>query len=386
MELLLIIYEQLDLNSLAALGKTHPYNKFVTKIIFQNEYNGELSVNGSTIFDKTDSNNTSELDGLLNTLEVFGPLITKLNLNFYNIHYNENNFERLNEHINRYLADSLIEIQIDYFEDKHLKGLTGLKKVENVRLAHGEINTNLNDIFPAMRRLDPQFMPQTLDVTFEYTFPHLEELTMEFMSWTSSKKFERRIRLNPQLKMLNVWVCAWSTLKMINDLLPRLERFYVTGFDNWSTVYDEIHFDKLKAFGVRAVQGFPRDMTKVPIVFGNLEEIECNEEGHKCFDIIVANEKLRKIECGQLEQDQLQQIVEKMTHLEVFHTWHPVPNELSAIDSFSRIVELGERLKEVKAWKRLDDFQEFSICDKFYERLNDWTCVEENTHFVLSRH
>lgn len=381
LEVLLDIYEQLDMNSLAAVGKTHPYNLFVTQLIYQNKYNVEMfNVNGSKIFDKTNVNSTHELDRLLNTFETFAPLITKLNLNFYNIHFNAKQIERFNQHISKYLADSLIDVQIEHFKDKHLNGLIGLHKVENVRLAHGSIKTNLNVIFPAMHRLDPKFMRNILPESIEHHFPQLQELTMEILSRTCSDKFERRIRLNPQLKKIDVWICTWPSLQMIKSLLPNLEQFYVTGFDGMTHIEDDIHFEHLKAFGIHGVESFPRNVDRVPIVFGNLEEIVCHEGGHKCFDIYMDNKKLKQIECGELNENQLQQIVEQLPYLETIKTWHRVQNETLAIDTFIRFIETGKRLKEVKASKIRD-----GICNAFYGRLNDWKCVEEEIYFVLSR-
>lgn len=61
---------------------------------------------------------------------------------------------------------------------------------------------NLNELFPVVRELDIGKLRNISVANIEHHFPHLYEMYFEDDLTTDSPLFERRLRLNPQLRSI----------------------------------------------------------------------------------------------------------------------------------------------------------------------------------------
>lgn len=103
-EVLLDIYEFLDRNSLTNVAKTHPLNLGAAEYIYRNKYAIEtFDIRGVKVFDGIWHNDNNNLDAVLNSLEVFGHLITKLRLNYSD--FDNKQRDRLNQYIKNYTTN-----------------------------------------------------------------------------------------------------------------------------------------------------------------------------------------------------------------------------------------------------------------------------------------
>lgn len=293
LEILLDIYEDLDASALASVARTHPYNWDAADIVFKNKYALQtFDVNGEKLIN---ANETFEFNALLNSLELFGKHITKLKLDYRS--FNDEQIQKINQHLVAYSADTLIEIELKGCNDELLKELAGLfGNIEVVRLASGNLNSddiNLNEIFPAMRHLDLIFMNYYTPKTIEHHFPHLTEMRVR------EATCETAFRLNPQLLNLEVLLIDWNSLRLISQILPHLQRFtYINAEVDDRFEGDVIQFEQLNAFISKSyfgLYGFPRELEGGPIVFGNLEEMECDIiAADQWFVEIIQNRNLKK--------------------------------------------------------------------------------------------
>lgn len=258
LELLLDIYENVDLNTLTNAAKTHPNNWSAAEIVFNHTFaNQTFDVNGVSAFNgtwKDNSNNEHEFNTMLNTLEMFGHLMTRLQLNYY--YFNEKQIEIVNRYLNKYVANSLIEIVLNNCGNgKYLTGT--FKRVECVHLLFGNVtDMKLNEIFPVVNCLDLKYMQFTSKI--DYQLPHLVEMHIEcelVCHDANATELERRLRLNPQLRRLWIFTANLNTLKMISEIVPQIEYLELRGIHGDSQMFDEdIQFSNIKNFTIPSVQ------------------------------------------------------------------------------------------------------------------------------------
>lgn len=386
LELLLEIYEQFDLDDLTNVAKIHPQSQMAAEMIFKlKNSTGKFTIKSKQINKakfKPNYDIPVEFNKLLLTLKMFGHLITKLKINYNYFHGKQS--EMVNEHLSKYVADSLLEIELKECNDADLKGLTGsFKNIETVRLRHGRLNsnsTNLSEIFNSVRSLDVRQMFALSPATIEHHYPQLHEMKMEFMLPVDSPHLERRLQLNTQLRSLYIFGCNWQALRMISDILPDLERFEFTFDDKMEVQGGDIHFENMKVFQMKLIQDLPESMHRIPIVFGSLEEITSMEMStDQWFDVIIRNKNLKKITAGRFNDQQLHRIAEDLSNLEEFYTEYDIESS-GDIDAVVRFIKSGKQLKRATFSNSNED-----ICGAISERLPpDWMFRrdEENLIFV----
>lgn len=384
LELLLDIYEDLDLNQLANVAKTHPYNWAAADIVYVHKFSLQsFDVNGTTLFDgdfNDGSNHTHEFNSMLNSLEVFGHYITKIKID-YSL-FNEEQSEMINQHINKYVANSLVGVEILQFDEKNLVGLGGLPNVKTVRLARGNATSDEIDfgkIFPALRSLDILCMCRKF-ANFERHFPKLEEISMEMFLETNLTKFAQRLQLNPQLRSLQLWTYRYDNLRMINELLPNLDRLDLGSIDTF-TEYDDggdIHFKNLKFLSIDSYLDY---MERSPIIVSSLEEIKCFASTESCFNIIIQNKNLKKIQSVKFDDTQLQRIGEELPNLEEILIQHTIQNN-EEIDRVIRFLETSKNLKKISFWNWSNGIE---VTAAIHARLPNWSSFVEGIYLNFER-
>lgn len=385
LELLLDIYEAFDLDDLINVAKSHPHSQIAAEIVFKKKYSiKKFTIKSKQINRakfKPNYDIPIEFNKLLVTLKMFGHLITKLKINYNYFH--EKQSELMNEYISKYVADSLVEIELKSCNDAEFKGFTRpLNNVEIVRLRHGHVKsniTNLSKIFRSVRRLDIRQMFALSPATIEHHYAELQEIKMEFMLAIDSPHLERRLRLNTQLCSLYISGCNWQALRMISEILPNLERIELTFDDKMEAQGGDIHFEKMKVFSMKLMQDLPDSMLRIPIVFGQLEEIVCIEPIGQWFDVIIQNKQLKKITVARFDNEQFQRIAEELSNLEEIHMTDYDIASSGDIDSVVRFIEMAKHLKRATFSNSNAD-----ICGTISERLpHDWMFMREKENLIF---
>lgn len=404
-EILLNIFEDLDLNALANVAKTHPYNKRVAKYVFDHQLSKEVfNVNGYKTIDghwTENSKNPFDFNSMLNALEIFGQSIASITIDYGC--FDDEQSERVNEYLTKYVVDSLFAIELMNFHDKKLAGLRGpFSKVDFVHLRFGIIDLNdikLNQIFPGVRSFDLNQMRESYSSCFEHHFPNLIEMETEFVRRNNADltKLRRRLQLNPQLRYLIVNGANWEFLQMISEHALRLEYLGFDTFDGTSLdqandnvisyIYRffemkqhkfNVHFEHLKGFGISSAE-FSHSLQRIPISFGKLERFQCFESTEKWFDIFIQNKHLTKITVGELNDEQLQRITEELTNLQEFYMRYDF--QINDVDKVVQFIGANKELKKV-------DFSNENVdaCDLVLRRLEGcWRCVKDGFFYVFVR-
>lgn len=135
------------------------------------------------------------------------------------------------------------------------------RKAVNVSIGSGRIDsneTNLAEMFPAVRRLD-LFGTDYLNLkAVEHHYSHLEYVRLE-QSYTvleppySLSSLERRLQLNPQIRQLSFQYAHLDYLEVVSKNAPnlvRLEIWHLIG--PIDTNREMIRFNNLKTFEIHA--------------------------------------------------------------------------------------------------------------------------------------
>lgn len=385
-ELLLDTYKYFDINTLANVAKTHSYNRRAAEVVFNDKFANKLfEINGKVLKRKECQigfNYTFEFNAMLNALEMFGHLMTTLRLQYD--YFTAEQSECINKHVSKYTKDSLISIEIKSPFDEYLKGLTGpFGSAKIVHLQNGQIKSNnfaFNQIFPAVRFFDLSTMTSISTECIEHHFLHLEEMHIEYMLSTNSPALERRLRLNAQLKALTIFEVNWMSLRMISETVPRLERLNLLGFNDVSSFQgNDIRFEHMKVWNMKKVCFFPAHIERIPIVFGNLEEITFDRPVNKWFNIVMQNKNVKRIISGELNDEQLQQMAEDLPNLEAISTSYVAING-DAVDKIVRFLETSGMLQRA-TFSNMN----VNVCSEIVAKLPNWTAVAERKHFIFVR-
>lgn len=388
LEILLCIFEELDLGSLASMAKTHSINWRAAEMVAKKLYIENISFDSKFMSTKVINDNIGSPFGftrLLDTLESFGHLMKRIKIDYFQ--FSDENSEQINSHLSRFTVDSLNEIELHYFNDMTSKGFIGpFKKVEIVRMRFGDLKTNdfnLAQLFPAVKMFDltqPNVLPRA---AIEHHFPHLETFNFERMLQCDSPIIERRLQLNPQLRNVHIFSANWKGLRMISAILPNLERLDFLNFNICPQFEgDDIEFINLKMFGIDAVHSFPHDITRIPIVFGRLEEITCKSPDNKCFDVIIKNKNLKKIVSSHFSREQLQQMADKLLHLEELHTQY-----MAVHSGFDRVADEIKSFVEQRPtlWKIVFTNTDLEVCNAIAGQLNGWSFAKDDGYSIFTR-
>lgn len=374
LELMLNICKKLDFKSMLNLAKTNTENRAIVEMAFKDQYS-------KNIFAIEKSNKNLDFTTLMEVLQNFGHLITKLKVNYGGLMQSE----KITEQINKHLSNSLIYIELDFCFGFDLMGLKGpFSKIESIHLGYGNIhsnNVNFQTIFPAVRSINLGTMESLYFSTMEHHFPHLFHITLEHWIGGSDRQginiLRSRLALNSQLRHVSFSKCSWMALKIVNETLQNVERIDAFDFDEEEYNGDDIYLTNLKVFTIKVNN--QQDHSRIPLVFDNLEEISTDRSTDKWFDIIIQNKKLRKITSDEFNDDQLRRIANELTHLEEFTMKFQARNA-----SITNVVEFIKTAKNLKRAKFLNDNVE--IQNEILQELGpDWIIVMEKGNSIFVR-
>lgn len=342
---LLETYKNFDLIELRKFSIANPRKRVEIEIVFKIWFLDDQFVINSPRLSPTGTFNET-----LEVVQYFGRMITKLKVDYRLLDVYQ--CEALNKYLNEYCSESLLDVELVHCDDDKIVHLRGpFKFVENVHLHTGNLRTNtsrFDEIFPTLCRLDLGEMYYTRTGCFEGHFPHLENLTMEFWYGLypyTVKLLEKRLRLNPQLKHLTISRCSWDILKMCSEYLPKLESLTLEQFHDDSDFQgQDIHFDSVKVFKFKPRSAFRRNIGRLPIVFGNLEEIEFHDSPNEWIEIMQTNNELKIVTTGPLNHIQFTNILRSAPNIQELYTGY---NALSPSDNVVRFMREAKHLKKL---------------------------------------
>lgn len=297
------------------------------------------------------SKNSNDFDILLKVLQLFGHLIAQLKLDYQSL--NSYQCETINQHLNAYCSGSLEEIQFVHVSDRALSELRGpFERVTFVRIdleiVQRDTMVRYDVMFPALKRFEQDGLNGGGPVAerLNYHFEHLESVVYE--AELHQKKFwpnlEKRLTINKELRHITFTLANWNHLKIVSENGTQIKSVTFKRFIN-NPVYEEnIQLNAVKIFKFLQDDIGSRS-NKIPLVFGNLEEIVCNNPADKWFDIIIQNKQLKKVRTGKLKEEHLNRIADELPNLEEFITDFNISNNTDKIVTF---IGKGARLKRVQ--------------------------------------
>lgn len=349
MEIVLCFGTDVDWVRLVDFVSSDHKNLEPAEIVFRQKYLKEkFEINGENY-----NKNPHDFDVLLKVLELFGHLITKLKVDYKSM--NPYQCESINEHLNKYCHGSLTAIEFMNSGDDAMSELRGpFTQATYILIDAGNYGKEENEVrydqmFPAVRHFNQTGLLPRFPKRLEYNFPHLKTLTME--GELAESKFwpnlMKRLNLNPQLRQVTFILANWFLLKILTEKRPEIESVVFQRFNNLP-LYDEdeedIRLENIKVFKF-LVDDIGSRSNRIPLIFGNLEEIVCNKPVDKWFEIIIQNKNLKKVTTGEVNDEQLNQIVEQLPNLEEFVTDHKISNFTDKIVDF---IQKGNNLKRVQ--------------------------------------
>lgn len=354
-EILLLVFEDMDLKDLIAIAKSDPYIQRVAEMVYKAKFSKSpfeiddyYQCTGQVAGDECVER--LEFDSILDLFQVFGHLISKLVINHMSLREQPEKLRALNEHISKFMSHSLIEIKFSYLFNGCLVGLQEpFAKVECVTFGNtGSIepvdhsnNMNLSAMFPVVRQISLYgSSPFNNPKMMEQHFPNLE--SMEFKSGMHEKSqpsiLERRFQLNPQLRCLSFSKASWNVLEVISKNAPNIEHIQILEFNAAPDMGDnDIILENLKVFSVQNSLG---DVARVPFVFGSLEELSFTMYERVMdlwVDVFIQNKQLKKLNTGYLTDDAFERMTDQLPHLEEFTMKFirlPTNNSIATIHEF----------------------------------------------------
>lgn len=379
-ELLLMIFDRFNLEDLNGVAKMHPYTHHVASSVFKQKFTGESHlINKDGLFVKREENQSmmelGNRDVMYLAIKMFGHFISNLTIDYYLLGEWESGI--INGRISKYLGNSLTELTITNYlqREAHLKYLGGpFKKVETVyfsKCSLGRHQQNLSRVFPVLRKL--HFLKTNLisESTINHHFPYLIEFN-ELSSFSSYKKLDTFIQLNPQLRTLAIDKIDWSCFKLMSETQRNLEHFELQ--ELWGDTFEkneELHFNHLKTFKIIKMNRFSYDVD-LPLVFGNdIVEIFDWTTDKNLIKYILRSKSLKKLNIGALGRKDLQRIAEEIEGLEELTLFYIDSNE--AMDVVVRFIETAKQLKKITLMQCSQQFH-----NDIHEKIqNKWEIKHE---------
>lgn len=353
------------------------------------------AVKNSTKFQFSNGNeNTVEeydFDEVLNIIEKYGSMITKLKLDYDSVHGYYRSL--LNQQINNFCSKTLIDIELIHCSESDiLQFPKPFEKVETVEMSFGHLMNPLrnpqqpttsfsfNVIFPSVRRMNLGEMYFVHSNFLEHHFEQLEHLVMESFPnhHQDLSPVEKRLLLNPQLKHISLFHCNWKLLKTISEDMTNLKSLELNAFNDFSNYTGDIIFNRLKIFRFQKFSAMSKTIPRIPLVFGNIYEISCSKPMDKWLDIIFQNKQLKKVTTGTISNEILFKIVDELPELEDFTTGYNVYDSTKSVIQF---IHMGSHLKRASFWQ-----SNFNSPDEIKQQLsNKWTFFEDGGRFVFSK-
>lgn len=311
----LLILEQLDIDSLIAIGHANRHFSNLAAAVLRRRFNNKFIVFSISTSPDEQANQVSDTDGIikiqnlgtmLKTLKYFGDFISKLEIVFDSIDPLENRVHQIYQFTNVYCSERLAQLHLanapNGFFDNFRKPF---KRLENVSLS-GDFdklsneNKNLSEIFIALRSLTLNTYSILDSNWIEQVYPHLEYLNLLVYKSNGNapgrltkSKIERLLENNKQIRILALEDASPELLRIVAKNLPNLEKLELKLFEAFDDE-DEIHFKHLKFLNTKL------SSHSVPTIIDleNLEELETDAFPGGCqrwMEFVEEHEHLKRL-------------------------------------------------------------------------------------------
>lgn len=259
-DVLLLIFHQLDLNDLLNLSEVDSGIHSITIEVFRRRFQKyEIDIWGTGpridwrpayyVSDHFKSIQIDDFETNLRTIKFFGCVIQKIIIINTKIEWNR--LVVIREFIEKYASKSLISLELHKIDilEQITVSFEKLEELDFIVFTE-KLSTKvlpLNQTFPNLRRLSVTLLSKIDSSFIDCEFPQLKQLKLftTNSSWTQQNQIEGLIRKNPQICDIEIKYFTRNYLKIINQLLPNLEK--LTLHDSFSEI-ENIRFEHVKIF------------------------------------------------------------------------------------------------------------------------------------------
>lgn len=214
---------------------------------------------------------------ILNTLQIFGSKIQRLKMIYSGLDFLKSKI--ITRSINKYCADSLIELELDECFDNVLNYMPKpFKKVKNIIFGKSFREMSpyealpMNELFPQIQHLS--LILTTFDSQYPICYlPHLQHLNLHISSEYENNTMNF-IQMNPHIRSIDLRSPTSKILNSVNQVLLNLENFTISLYTSEDNT---IHFDSVTKFKAEDSVFYPENIS-----FSHLYELSMNCYGEKC--------------------------------------------------------------------------------------------------------
>lgn len=286
----------------------------------------------------------------LTVLKYFGHVIRNLEVDYSSMDMDRT--KKINQAINKYCSNMLIQYDLQHCNENSMEKLTGpFVNVENVSIGSQLTkSTNeslpLDQLFPNIKNLYFDFLSELDESYTDCYMSHLEHLSIGIAKRSSEKnepKFENLIKRNPHIFSIALDNISSKFLSIVNELLPNLQDLTLWTFE---INRRSIHFENVKTFETQiGLYSSP-----VNITFSKLEELRMSlyiDGHHEWIDFFRNHSNLKRLHMKEILQNRMplpfEELMAELPHLEEMSMRYK-PNE----NVESIIVFLNNHKKLVK--------------------------------------
>lgn len=206
-----------------------------------------------------------EYYNIVSIFKHFGHVIKKLQL-FRNPLNEYSKEEFLGNLISKYTSDALVDVKIENGNEKVLTYITKpLVSVATVKFVKGSLDTvptglSLSNLFPAVRRLNFEYLKGTGLSYFNCHTPHLEQVSIKGMTADTESTFIDLIRNNSQIRDIKIFDDNYEFVNNVNALLPQLETLTLSNLNIQSELTENIRFENVTKFSIKKGNGSPNKL------------------------------------------------------------------------------------------------------------------------------
>lgn len=309
-DVLFIICEPYDsIRSLTTLTDASDFFLPVARHLFNRNYANRTSVElldpGPQVIGLDTQIHDSIYTNNKNFIRNFGDLFTKLTIRYWTSNNSTEQMKKIaemNDVINMYCADTLVELEIrssELFDFGAMKN--PFEKLEILSL-NGNFTASVqkfNDLFPYLRQLSLIYI-KSVDLNFIVNhYQHLERVHLDALHFKNSgcmsvEVFDEFLKKNPQIRSFTMKNNFKGLLQAVNELLPDLEHLELHKYNSYARLEDQeiVLFDNVKNFTI--IQDYPPEN----IQFRNLVEFCTSGYLHyrqSWVDFVERNPNLQKL-------------------------------------------------------------------------------------------
>lgn len=320
----------------------------------------------------------------LETLKMFGHLITKLHLNLSNADSNE--AKAISNYVNEYCSESLVEITFDVAHGNPLK--YWIMSFENVKrltfgvksLSNRKDIPKLNEMFPRLQTISLYLGAKSRDY-FDCHFPHLNELIINELN-SKKKSFDdsyidNLLRENPQIRSVTVYKGRHSLLQKITEALHGLENLTIESFKDFSGY---VLFENLSKLSLKQSLEVPRHLHAPKLQ--ELEMAFSSEDLKSWTKFLKDHSKLKRLHLNYqfIYHDDFKQMTDTLPDLEEVSV-SPYQNAYSGMKwTFPDVATVIKFLETHEKLKKFD----IAMCNDYDKGMfqlkleNKWQIIEQN--------